>query len=105
MQWGKLSLESNLVMAPMAGWTDLPFRLIVRSHGAALVYTEMISAEGLTRREPKTWALLRTLPQERPLTVQLFGSQPETLARAATMVEEAGFEAVDLNLGCRPKRW
>ncbi len=104
MRWGKLELENNLVMAPMAGWTDLPFRLIVKSHGAGLVYTEMISAMGLVRREPKTWALLRSRPRERPLAVQIFGSEPEVLARAARMVQEAGFEAVDLNLGCPARK-
>lgn len=104
MRWGKLSLENNLVMAPMAGWTDLPFRLMVRNHGAALVYTEMISAVGLSRGEEKTWALLRTQERERPLAVQLFGAEPESLARAASLVEEAGYDAVDLNLGCPARK-
>ena len=104
MRWGKLSLKNNLVMAPMAGWTDLPYRLMVKSHGAGLVYTEMVSAVGLSRREPKTWSLLRSCPEERPLTVQLFGSDPRIMAQAATLVEEAGFEAVDLNLGCPARK-
>ena len=104
MRWGKLSLENNLVMAPMAGWTDLPYRLLVKEHGAGLVYTEMLSSVGLSRREDKTWSLLDSSPKERPLAVQLFGSDPGILARAAAMVEEAGFEAVDLNMGCPARK-
>ena len=104
MRWGKLELENNLVMAPMAGWTDLPYRILVKCHGAGLVYTEMISAMGISRREPKTWSLLRSRPEEWPLAVQLFGSDPGVLARAAVMVEEAGFEVVDLNMGCPARK-
>jgi len=104
MRWGRIETESNLVMAPMAGWTDLPQRLLAKEAGAGLVYTEMVSAMGLYRREPKTWSLVRSHPAEEPLVVQIFGSDPEILARAATLLEEAGVRAVDLNLGCPARK-
>jgi len=99
-----LKVDNPLVLAPMAGFSDLAFRLTAKDCGAGLVYTEMISSEGLLRRDPKTWSLLRSHPTERPLVVQLFGGRAETLAQAAGLVEAAGFEAIDLNLGCPVKK-
>jgi len=93
-------LNNPLVMAPMAGVTNLPFRRIVKEQGAALVFTEMVSAAGLVRDGARTVKLLATRPDERPLAVQLFGRDPETLARAAAMAQEAGAALVDLNMGC-----
>jgi len=88
----------------MAGYTDLPFRLLVRRLGCELAWTEMISAEGLARRMPSTRELLKTHPEDRPLVVQLFGANPESLARAAVQAEEAGADALDINMGCPVKK-
>jgi len=99
MQIGSLKLDNNLVLAPMAGITDLPYRRIMKGFGAGLVYTEMVSANGLVRAGRRTRQLLRSVPEERPLGVQLFGADPEVLAEATRLVEEDG-DLLDLNLGC-----
>jgi tRNA-dihydrouridine synthase B len=99
-QIGSLKLVNPLILAPLAGISDLPFRLLAKEQGAALVYTEMISAEGLVRSFKKTCRLLQSCPEERPLSVQLFGSKAETLAEAAKMVESSGADALDINMGC-----
>jgi tRNA-dihydrouridine synthase B len=100
MKLGTHTISFPYVMAPMAGYTDLPFRLLVRGLGCQLAYTEMVSAEGLVRHLPETWALLKTVPEDRPLTVQLFGSRTDTMTRAACLVEEAGADILDINMGC-----
>ncbi len=94
-----LQLQNNLILAPMAGISDLPYRLVMKSFGPALVYTEMVSANGLIRAGKRTRQLLRSSPEERPLGIQLFGDDPEVLAEAATLVQGDG-ELIDLNLGC-----
>ena len=101
---GALRLENPLIMAPMAGITDLPFRLLVREKGAAMVVTEMVSAAGLGRRGNKTWDLLKSCPEERPLAVQIFGHEPSWLARAAAMAEEDGADVIDINMGCPARK-
>jgi nifR3 family TIM-barrel protein len=97
---GTIRLKSPFIMAPMAGVTNLPFRLIVKRQGAALVTTEMVSAVGLTLQDEKTKAYLQSRPAERPLCVQLFGSAPESMAEAAGTAVEAGADIIDINLGC-----
>ncbi|MFP3929088.1 MAG: tRNA-dihydrouridine synthase, partial [Desulfobacteraceae bacterium] len=97
---GTIRLKSPFIMAPMAGVTNLPFRLIVKRQGAALVTTEMVSAVGLTLQDEKTKAYLQSRPEERPLCVQLFGSAPESMAEAAGTAVEAGADIIDINLGC-----
>ena len=87
-------------MAPMAGVTTLPFRLMVKKLGAGVVTTEMVSAMGLTLGKQKTLDYLRTHPSERPLAVQLFGAEPDVMARAAQMAVDAGADLVDINMGC-----
>src|SRR5512143_417490 len=77
---GSLRLTNPLILAPLSGISDLPFRLLAREQGCALVFTEMISAEGLSRKAKATLKLLKSLPEERPLGVQIFGPKPETLA-------------------------
>ena len=99
MRIGQLQLTNNIILAPMAGITDLPYRLIMKRFGAGLVFTEMVSANGLIRTGRRTRELLRTDPSERPLGVQLFGEDPAVLAEAARLVGDAG-ELLDLNLGC-----
>jgi tRNA-dihydrouridine synthase B len=104
MKLGQLSIVNPYLMAPMAGHTDLGFRLFVRTFGCELAYTEMISAEGLTRGSASTRSLLRTEAGDHPLAVQLFGSKPEVLAQAAVLAEEAGADIIDINMGCPVKK-
>ena len=104
LQIGSLKLKNWLVLAPMAGITGLPFRLIVKKLGAGLVTTEMISAEGLIRGQKTTLSYLKSHPDERPLSVQIFGSKPEIMARAAGIVVKAGANIVDINMGCPVKK-
>lgn len=99
MNIGALTLKNPIISAPMAGISDLPYRLIMKRHGAALVFTEMISANGLFFNGKMTRELLRSSSEEHPLGIQLFGEEPERLAEAAKSVEECG-ELIDLNLGC-----
>lgn len=89
-----------LVLAPLAGWTDLPFRLLTRPFGVGLAYSEMVSAEGLVRRDYRTWSLLRSHPADAPLLIQLFGHDPGRMALAARLVEASGYAGVDINMGC-----
>lgn len=97
---GSLELDGPLVMAPMAGTTNLPFRMIARKCGASLVMTEMVSAKGLVLRQKKTLEFLASHPSERPLGVQIFGSDPAVMAEAAKMAEESGADLIDVNMGC-----
>jgi nifR3 family TIM-barrel protein len=96
---GALVLPHNVVLAPLAGITNLPFRILCRRFGAALAFTEMVSVNGLVREGVNTLALLRSLPEDRPLGIQLFGDKAESLAEAARMVEGYG-ELLDINMGC-----
>ena len=101
----RLTLETNLVLAPMAGVSNLPFRLISREAGAALAFTETVSAKGLVRGGKKSWHLLRTSPREAPVAFQLFGSEPEVLAEACGQLAAEGAVWVDLNMGCPVKKF
>jgi tRNA-dihydrouridine synthase B len=100
MKLGIHTISFPFIMAPMAGYTDLPFRLLARDLGCQLAYTEMVSSEGLGRHLPETWALLKTDPKDHPLSVQLFGARPDSMSRAAQLVEEAGADIIDINMGC-----
>lgn len=104
LQIGTLTLDNRLMMAPMAGITNLPFRRIAKRLGAGLVATEMISAEGLARRQEKTLQYLRSDPEERPLSVQIFGSDPRIMAEASRVVVDAGADLVDINMGCPARK-
>jgi len=99
MKIAHLQLNNNIILAPMAGITDLPYRLVMKRFGAGLVFTEMVSANGLIRAGRRTRELLRSHPEERPLGIQLFGDDPAVLAQAAALVRDDG-ELLDLNLGC-----
>lgn len=101
---GTLKLDNFLIMAPMAGISDLPFRLIAKKFGAGLVSSEMVSSVGLVRGNERTRAYLRSDPVEKPLSVQLFGSRPEVMAQAASRIAEAGADIVDINMGCPVKK-
>lgn len=96
---GNLVLAHNVVLAPLAGITNLPFRQICRSEGASLAFTEMVSVNGLVREGTKTLALLKSSPEDRPLGIQLFGDSPADLAEAARMVGGYG-DLIDINMGC-----
>jgi len=101
MKIAGLSLDTPFVLAPMAGVTSPAFRLMARRAGASLVYTEMVSAAGLVRRRPKTLELTQVLARERPVALQLFGGDPQTMYQAALMVDRLeGVDLVDVNLGC-----
>jgi nifR3 family TIM-barrel protein len=98
-------LENNLVLAPMAGVSNLPFRLIAREAGAAMGFSETVSAKGLVMGGRKTRRLLETSPRETPVAFQLFGSEPDVMARACRILEDDGVEWIDLNLGCPVKKF
>jgi nifR3 family TIM-barrel protein len=100
-----LTLASNLVMAPLAGVSNLPFRLIAREAGAALAFTETVSAKGLVNGGRKTWSLLETSPREAPVAFQLFGGEPEVLGEACRRLADQGAAWIDLNVGCPVKKF
>jgi tRNA-dihydrouridine synthase B len=97
---GELELGQGLILAPMAGITDLSFRRIAKSLGADLVTSEMVSSEGIVRKNTSTRLLLHSHPEEKPLAIQLFGSDPSVISEAARMVAAEGAEIIDLNMGC-----
>jgi nifR3 family TIM-barrel protein len=100
MKIGSLTLDSPTLLAPLAGITNLPFRLLAREAGCGLVCTEMVSADGLVHGSPYTFRFLRSLPAEKPLVVQIFGSDTGVMAEAAAIAQDSGADAVDLNFGC-----
>jgi len=100
LQIGSLSIENSLVMAPMAGYTNLPFRLLIKRLGAGLVMTEMVSAMGLAMGQKKTLEYLKSHEDEKPLGVQIFGADPQAMARAAMIAAEGGADLIDINMGC-----
>ena len=97
---GSLHLQSALVLAPLAGYTDLPFRLLCKEQGAGLCYSEMVSCHGLAFKQANTLALLQTVPAERPFGVQLFGSHAELMGKAAATVSQLPIDLIDINMGC-----
>ena len=96
---GNVELENNIFLAPMAGITDLPFRLICKKYGPGLVCTEMVSSKGLMYNDEKTKLLLHSVPDERPVAVQIFGSDVEAMKCAAEKVSEVA-DIIDINMGC-----
>ena len=96
---GNVELENNIFLAPMAGITDLPFRLICKKYGPGLVCTEMVSSKGLMYNDEKTKLLLHSVPAERPVAVQIFGSDVEAMKCAAEKVSEVA-DIIDINMGC-----
>ncbi len=101
MKIGSVQLESPLAVAPMAGMTDSAFRRLVKRHGGCgLVVTEMVSSEGLVRGIDRTLEYAEYTEQERPISIQIFGGDPEKMAAAAQIVEGMGADIVDVNMGC-----
>jgi tRNA-dihydrouridine synthase B len=101
---GSLTLPSRIIQSPLAACSDLPFRLIARERGLGFGYAEMVSAQSLTRENGKTLRILATLPQDKPLGAQLLGCDPGMMAEGAAMLEELGFDLIDMNLGCPVKK-
>src|SRR5437588_7665189 len=101
MRLNSLTLESNLFLSPLAGYTNLPFRLTVREiGGAGLATTDLVNARSLLEKNPRALKLIETSPMDRPLAVQLFGSVPEEMRDAAVQLEQMGIASVDINMGC-----
>jgi tRNA-dihydrouridine synthase B len=100
LQIGSLRIENSLILAPMAGYTHLAFRLLIKRLGAGLVMTEMVSAVGLSMGHKKTLEYIRSHPDEKPLGVQIFGADPQAMARAAAIATDAGADLIDINMGC-----
>lgn len=101
MKIGNVEIKNNIILAPMAGVTDLPFRLICKEMGCGLVYTEMVSAKAILYKNKNTEPLLSTDDREHPVAVQLFGSDPDIMGDMAAKIEsERNFEIIDINMGC-----
>lgn len=100
MNIGKVSLENPYILAPMAGVTDLPFRLLCKEQGAGLLCMEMISAKALLYKNKNTKTLLEIHPQEYPVSLQLFGSDPDIISEIAKRIEHLPFQILDINMGC-----
>lgn len=101
---GEITLDSPIVLAPLAGYSDLPFRLLCREYGAGMCVSEMISCHGLVHRQGKTLEMLRSCPQERPVSFQLFGADPKIMAEAATLLDQHQPDLIDINMGCPVKK-
>lgn len=97
---GNIEVQGNLMLGPMAGVTDLPFRLLCKEKGADMVFTEMVSAKGILYNNKNTESLLRIDEKERPAAIQLFGSDPDILCNMAKRIEDRNFDILDINMGC-----
>ena len=100
LQIGDVTLDNNLILAPMAGVTDLPFRLLCREQGAGLVCMEMVSAKAIYYNNKNTEELMEIHPKEGPVSLQLFGSDPDIISEMARRIEEKPFSILDINMGC-----
>ncbi len=101
---GNVKLDNITILAPLAGITNLPMRLIAKEAGCGLVCSEMISANGLVYQSGKTQKLLKSVPEEKPLSVQIFGADPDIMAAAASAVESSGADILDINFGCSVRK-
>ena len=97
---GPVGIENPFVLAPMAGITDLPFRILCKEQGAGLLYTEMVSAKAISYRNRNTIPLMEISPREHPVALQIFGSEPELMAEVARSIEDQPFDILDINMGC-----
>lgn len=95
-----IDLKDKLILAPMAGVTDLPFRLLCKEQGCDVLYTEMVSAKAVLYKNRNTEPLMTYQQQEHPIGLQLFGSEPEVMAKIASQVQERGYDFIDINMGC-----
>ena len=97
---GSVEIENPFVLAPMAGVTDLPFRGLCKEQGAGLICTEMVSAKAISFHNKNTKALMEINPKEHPVSLQLFGNEPELMAEVSRSIEEQPFDILDINMGC-----
>lgn len=104
MKIGSLVLDNQLILAPMAGITQLPFRRLAKEAGCALVVSEMVSSNGLVHGGQKTFEFLKSHPAERPVSVQIFGADPGVMKEAAQIAQAHGADLVDINLGCSVRK-
>ena len=105
MKIANLSFQGKTFLAPLAGFTNLPFRRLVKEYGCAVVCSEMVSAKGMFHASEKTFALMESIQEEKPLSIQIFGSEPESMSRAAAMVQEHGAaDIIDINFGCSVRK-
>lgn len=93
-------LKSSVIQSPMAGCTDLPYRLVSREHGMEFSFLEMVSAESLVRANAATHELMKTVAEDKPLGAQIVGCRPEAMGEAAQIIESMGFDLIDINFGC-----
>lgn len=100
LQIGNVTIKNNLILAPMAGVTDLPFRLLCKEQGAGLLCMEMVSAKAILYKNRNTEELLQIEEKERPVSLQLFGSDPDVISEMAKRIEERPFDILDINMGC-----
>lgn len=100
LQIGNVTLKNNLILAPMAGVTDLPFRLLCKEQGAGLLCMEMVSAKAILYKNKNTEELLTIDPRENPVSLQLFGSDPDIISEIAKQIEDRPFDILDINMGC-----
>ena len=100
LQIGNVTLKNNLILAPMAGVTDLPFRLLCKEQGAGLLCMEMVSAKAILYKNKNTEELLTIDPRENPVSLQLFGSNPDIISEIAKQMEDRPFDILDINMGC-----
>jgi tRNA-dihydrouridine synthase B len=101
---GPHTFKSPFILAPLAGYSDLPFRLLCRRYGAAFCVSEMISCHGLSYRQSNTMRMLNSVAEEKPVSFQLFGAEPEIMEEAARILESLGPEMIDINMGCPVKK-
>src|SRR6185503_8244526 len=101
---GPIELADNVVLAPMSGVSDLPFRRLVKQSGAALVVSEMIASQAMIRENRQTLRMVKNTPEEFPMAVQLAGCEPEVMAEAARLNEDGGAAIIDINFGCPVKK-
>ena len=102
MKWkiGSVEIENPFILAPMAGVTDLPFRILCKEQGAGLLCTEMVSAKAISFHNKNTISLMQIDPVEHPVSMQIFGSEPDLMAEVAKSIEEQPFDILDINMGC-----
>ena len=102
MKWkiGPVEMDNPFILAPMAGVTDLPFRILCKEQGAGLLCTEMVSAKAISFHNKNTVSLMQIDPVEHPVSMQIFGSEPDLMAEVAKSIEEQPFDILDINMGC-----
>jgi len=99
-----IPVYGDVILSPMAGFSDKPYRLICREYGSAMSYTEFVSADGILRHNDRTWEMLRFDPAESPMVFQIFGSDEDKLVEAARRIEQLGPDIIDINLGCSVRK-